>query len=84
MAAMILKNLIQRIPEIECTGNMDIPVQGIAYNSRSARKGDLFVAVKGEKTDGALYIADAAANGKLCGRAATASAQQMPKTNSKV
>ena len=57
---MILKNATPRIPEIE---NMDISIHGIAYDSRSVQKGDLFVAIKGEKTDGARYIQDAVANG---------------------
>ena len=63
---MILKDAIQRIPETEWmgnTGNSGVSVQGIAYDSRSAQKGDIFVAVKGEKTDGARYIADAVAKG---------------------
>jgi UDP-N-acetylmuramoyl-L-alanyl-D-glutamate--2,6-diaminopimelate ligase len=72
-AAMILKNAIQRIPGIECAGNMDISISGIACDSRLSRKGDLFVAVKGEKTDGALYIAAAAANG-----AVAAASEQSP------
>ena len=60
---MILKDAIRLIPETECTGNIDVPVQGIAYDSRSVKKGDLFVAVRGEKTDGACYIAEAIAKG---------------------
>ena len=62
---MILKNAIRMIPGIEYAGNMDISIGGIACNSRLARSGDLFVAVKGEKTDGALYIAEAVANGAV-------------------
>ena len=62
---MILKNAIRMIPGIECDENMDIPISGIACDSRMAQSGDLFVAVKGEKNDGALFIADAAANGAV-------------------
>jgi len=62
---MILKEALRRIPEIECAGNIDIPVLGIAYDSRSAQKGALFVAIKGGKTDGARYIEDAVANGAV-------------------
>ena len=68
---MNLKNALTLIPEIEYAENTDILITGIAYNSRSAQKGDLFVALKGEKTDGALYISDAVANGAV----ATASEQ---------
>ena len=53
------------IPEIKSACNTDIPITGIAYNSRYVQKGDLFVALKGEKTDGALYIAEAVANGAV-------------------
>ena len=73
---MILKNALREIPEIEYPENIDIPFHGIAYDSRSARKGDLFVAVKGEKSDGALYIADAAAKG-----AVAAAAERPPGDN---
>ena len=72
-AAMILKNAVQQIPEIECTGNPDTYIHGISCDSRSVKKGDLFVAIKGEKTDGALYIVDAIANG-----AAVVASEQAP------
>jgi UDP-N-acetylmuramoyl-L-alanyl-D-glutamate--2,6-diaminopimelate ligase len=71
---MILKDALRVIPVAECTGNTDVTITGIAYDSRSVQKGDLFVAVKGEKTDGALYIAEAAAKGA----AAAASENIMP------
>ena len=70
---MILKNAIRMIPGIEYAGNMDISISGIACDSRLVRNGDLFVAVKGEKTDGALYITEAAANG-----AAAAASERPP------
>ena len=62
---MILKDAIRGIPEIECTGNMDIPVRGIACDSRLVQKDDFFVAVRGEKTDGSFYIAEAVAKGAV-------------------
>ena len=70
---MILKDALQWIPGVESAGNINVPFTGIAYDSRSVRENDLFVAVRGEKTDGALYIASAAANG-----AAAAASEQPP------
>ena len=75
---MILKNVIQNIPGIEYAGNMEIPIGGIAYDSRSVQKSDLFVAIKGEKTNGAHYIADATANG------ATVAASEFPADDGRV
>ncbi|MDR0311480.1 MAG: Mur ligase domain-containing protein, partial [Acidobacteriota bacterium] len=71
--AMILKDAIRPITGIECAGNMDISIHGIACDSRKAQRGDLFVAVKGEKTDGSLFIHDAIANG-----AVAAASEQAP------
>jgi UDP-N-acetylmuramoyl-tripeptide--D-alanyl-D-alanine ligase len=38
-------------------------VEGVSIDSRSAGKGDLFVAIKGEKFDGHQFVAHAAGNG---------------------
>ena len=72
--AMILKNAIAQIPDIECAGNMEIPIHGISYDSRRVQPGDLFVAVKGEKTDGARYIGKALDAGAV----AVASEEALP------
>ncbi len=42
-----------------------IPVKGIAYDSRSVRPGDLFVAVPGMHHDGAAYAAEAVQKGAV-------------------
>jgi len=44
-------------------GNGDVEVTGIAYDSRRAGHGDLFVAVQGLHVDGHVYVAEAIANG---------------------
>jgi len=41
----------------------DIPITGIAIDSRAVKPGNLFVALKGESSDGHDYIANAIANG---------------------
>ena len=43
------------------TGNFD--AEGVAFDSREIGKGDLFFALKGEATDGHLFIDKAFANG---------------------
>ena len=62
---MILKTTIAQIPDVECAGNMEVPIRGISCDSRRIQKGDLFVAVKGETTDGARYIDQALDAGAL-------------------
>ena len=44
-------------------GDLMVPVTGITYDSRRVGKGDLFVALKGTKQDGGLFIRDAASRG---------------------
>ncbi|HMQ19842.1 MAG TPA: Mur ligase domain-containing protein, partial [Sphingopyxis sp.] len=50
----------------------DFTVQGVAFDSREVGKGDLFVAMKGETTDGHQFIDKAiaaGATGIVCKRA---------------
>lgn len=41
------------------------PIHNVTVDSRAVEAGDLFVALKGEKTDGHLYLADAFARGAV-------------------
>jgi UDP-N-acetylmuramoyl-L-alanyl-D-glutamate--2,6-diaminopimelate ligase len=43
----------------------DLAVAGIAYDSRTVRRGDLFVAIPGDHADGHDFVRDAAARGAL-------------------
>ncbi|MBN2039896.1 MAG: UDP-N-acetylmuramoyl-L-alanyl-D-glutamate--2,6-diaminopimelate ligase [Spirochaetes bacterium] len=45
------------------SGNTDMNISGVEYDSRKVRKGSLFVAVKGFMSDGHDYIEDALKNG---------------------
>jgi len=56
-----LFDLIRDVEVDTTTGDLDVDVTSIAYDSRKVRDGGLFVAIKGYKQDGALYI-DAAVN----------------------
>lgn len=44
-------------------GNLNIPVRGIAYDSRRIKEGFLFLAIEGFKNDGHHFIEQAIANG---------------------
>ena len=48
-------------------------ISGIAYNSRQVEQGSAFFAIRGEATDGNLYVFDAAARG------ATAIISELPR-----
>ena len=51
-------------------------IRGIATDSREVRAGDLFVAIKGEHTDGGAYIPQALAQGAV---GVLASCERPPK-----
>jgi UDP-N-acetylmuramoyl-L-alanyl-D-glutamate--2,6-diaminopimelate ligase len=60
---MILKELLSGIETVEITGDTSCEITGIIYDSRRAAPGSLFVALPGEKADGAVYIEDAIQRG---------------------
>lgn len=60
---MLLNELVTKLNVINIDGNIDVPIAGIAYDSRKIRTGYLFVAVEGFITDGHEYINQAIANG---------------------
>lgn len=61
---MTLKELVQNI-ECKISGNAEIEIKGIAYDSRKVQEGYLFVAIKGFETDGHKYIDSAIKNGAV-------------------
>ncbi len=61
---MKLTQLIKNI-KAECFGSTDIEITGICYDSRKAKPGYLFVAIKGYETDGHKFIAKALENGAV-------------------
>jgi UDP-N-acetylmuramoyl-L-alanyl-D-glutamate--2,6-diaminopimelate ligase len=74
---MLLKDALKQIAVISWKGNPGADISGISYDSRSVQQGDLFAAIKGEKTDGARYVAQAIENGAV----AVASEQEIDPGN---
>ncbi len=62
---MLLSEALKQISGIDWTGEPDADVHGISYDSRLVQKGDLFVAIRGEKTDGNRYVAQAIEKGAV-------------------
>jgi UDP-N-acetylmuramoyl-L-alanyl-D-glutamate--2,6-diaminopimelate ligase len=60
---MILQKIADQSSGVILTGNPDLQIEGIAYDSRKVKKNYLFVAIKGEKTDGARFVRQAIENG---------------------
>ena len=60
---MRLRDLLVGAGALELPAGQDIEISSVAYNSRYATPGSLFVAIEGEVTNGNRYIADAIARG---------------------
>src|SRR4030081_2836631 len=60
---MQLKILATAIPIRQLTGSLDRNVESIAYDSRRVQRNGLFVALRGEKTDGHQFIDQAIERG---------------------
>ena len=60
-----INSLLTNIEIVGASNNLEGRVGGIQYDSRQVTPGDLFVAIKGFKTDGHLYIPKAVENKAL-------------------
>jgi len=56
---MKLRQLLQSLSTLEVEGSLDREITGLAYDSRRVTPGTVFVALKGQNTDGHMYINDA-------------------------
>src|SRR5205814_1517648 len=56
---MQLKTLLSAAPVRQVFGSVDRPVENIAYDSRRVQRHTMFVALRGEKTDGHQFIGHA-------------------------
>jgi UDP-N-acetylmuramoyl-L-alanyl-D-glutamate--2,6-diaminopimelate ligase len=59
----VFENLLSETTIIQSSGDLKVPVRGISCDSRAIKPGDLFVALRGQKTDGRDYIFPAIAKG---------------------
>ncbi len=65
---MILKTLndiLQNVELLEVRGETDLPIRGVAFDSRKVKAGDVFVAVSGTQVDGHHFIEKAVRNGAV-------------------
>lgn len=62
---MLVREVVALIPGIEVKGNLEANIKGIAYDSRKLQEGYLFVAMKGEKTDGTQFIRESVNRGAI-------------------
>ncbi len=58
-----LQELLTGLAVLDHVGRLDTPVREIAYDSRKVVDGGLFVAIRGTREDGALFIEDARQRG---------------------
>ena len=60
---MKLRELISGIKNSRLRGSDDVEISSIEYDSRRVKKGSLFVAITGLRTDGRRFVNDAVVNG---------------------
>ncbi|MBE0460559.1 MAG: UDP-N-acetylmuramoyl-L-alanyl-D-glutamate--2,6-diaminopimelate ligase [Candidatus Aminicenantes bacterium] len=77
---MKLKDLLKDVPFVRLSGNKNEDIQGISYSSKKVGPGYLFTALKGEKTDGHIFIQEALQNGA----AGVLSEQERPENFPKI
>ena len=63
---MLLRDLLNKVDIIACVTDLDMQITGVSCDSRAVRKGELFVAIKGFKSDGHDFIKQAIDNGAVC------------------
>ncbi len=59
----LLRDILYKVNITSTSGNMDVEVNGIAFDSRKVKPGFLFVAIKGHQTDGHEFIEKATGSG---------------------
>ncbi len=68
---MKLSELIKKVKYQKVVNNKEVEITGVSYNSKTVQKGDIFVCLKGEYSDGHDYAKMAVDNGAsalLCER----------------
>ncbi len=59
----LLRDILYRVEIQSVIGNTDIGINKIEFNSKKIKQNDLFIAIKGYKSDGNSYISSAISNG---------------------
>ena len=62
---MNLEMLLHSVPVLQVVGSLTRDITAICYDSRRVQPGALFVALRGEKVDGAIYISQALEKGAV-------------------
>ena len=60
---ILLKDILYKVSLQATSGDMNIPIEKVHFDSRKVEKGDLFVAVKGTQVDGHKFIQSAIEKG---------------------
>jgi UDP-N-acetylmuramoyl-L-alanyl-D-glutamate--2,6-diaminopimelate ligase len=58
-----LREMLAGVAVLRADGPLDLPIAGLAYDSRGVQPGGLFVAIRGYHTDGHAYVDQAVARG---------------------
>lgn len=59
----VLKDILYKVSLISTTGDMEVEIKNIVFDSRKVEEGSLFVAIPGTQVDGHEYISKAIENG---------------------
>jgi UDP-N-acetylmuramoyl-L-alanyl-D-glutamate--2,6-diaminopimelate ligase len=60
---MQLSNLLASLDHVHATGDPEVDISGVAYHSQAVKPGDLFVAIRGVRSDGHAFLREAVARG---------------------
>ncbi len=61
----LLQDILYKVRLQEVYGNTDIAISGLYIDSRKVEQNSVFIAIKGEKADGHLFIDAAIVNGAI-------------------
>jgi UDP-N-acetylmuramoyl-L-alanyl-D-glutamate--2,6-diaminopimelate ligase len=63
--AMKVRELLAGVDPVRVSGSLDVDARGLSYDSRKVQEGDLFFALRGNKTDGNEFITEAMQRGAV-------------------
>lgn len=62
---MLLNNLVNLLDNFKTKNMKDVEISGLSYNSLTTQKGDIFICIRGEASDGHKYAQDAVEKGAV-------------------